>query len=498
MIDNLTILGDVKLNASTDYQHNVPDAVQHGVAHVSRFLYQPMNRRYLNEFVSVLINRIGYEIYHQRVYKNPIKRKREDLLFGTTIEEIAFGFCDSHAYRDDWGSRDNDLHNLMKVHRPKTKVAFHTIDREQTYEISINMMELRAAFNSEFGLNNFVAGVMNAPYNTSEYHELCLQLDLIAEHERYHGFYKHQLSAQPTDEATGKEFLKAIQTYADYITTPNTLYNANDVEDMEVWLNPDELERSIVIYMLPEVKANLNVETLSGLFNLDLADIKYRIKTVPWIPIPGAIALLTVDDFWVCADYYTGMDEFRNPQTLTTNYYLNVLGVYSTSPFVPAILFTTAEGTSTPVVTQNLTAIALNPATANVEQGGSVDLSVVLTGTQTISPEGATIPARIKPAPEAVTWELAAVDGDAEPIDLDVYTYVDRFNTLHVASSVPVDAVITATATSTYTNPSGATPELVATGTYTVTERDAVTVNGNVSNNNRSTTKAAAKDAAKG
>ena len=346
------------------------------------------------------------------------------------------------------------------------------MNREQTYPISINLMELRAAFAGDFGLNSYVASAMNAPYNRSEYDELCIQLNLLAEHERYHGFYKHQLSAQPTDESTGKEFLKAIQIYADYFTTPNTLYNANDVDDMEVWLNPDELAGSIVIYMLPEVKANLNVETLSGLFNLELADIKYRIQTVPWIPIPGVVAIMTVDDFWVCADYYTGMGEFNNPMTLTTNYYLNVLGVYSTSPFVPAVLFTTAEGTSTPVVTQSLTAIAITPATENVEQGGTLDLSITLTGTQTITPEGATIPSKVKPAPDSVTWELAAADGDDEPYDLDVYTYVDRFNTLHVADSVPVDTVITATATSTYTNPNGETPALVTSGTYTVVARD--------------------------
>ncbi len=475
MIDNMTILGDVFLHASTDYQHNVPDATQQGVAAVAKYLYQPMNKRFLNEFVSVLFNRIGYEIYHQRVYKNPIKRKREDLTFGSTIEEIAVGFSESHTYKDDWGARPDDPHSLFKVHRPKTRVAFHSVNREQTYPISINLMELRAAFAGDFGLNSYVASAMNAPYNRSEYDELTIQLNLLAEHERYHGFYKHQLSAQPTDEATGKEFLKAIQIYADYFTTPNTIYNASDVDDIEVWLNSDELAGSIVIYMLPEVKANLNVETLSGLFNLELADIKYRIQTVPWIPIPGVVAIMTVDDFWVCADYYTGMGEFNNPMTLTTNYYLNVLGVYSTSPFVPAVLFTTAEGTTTPVVSQTLTAIAITPNTENVEQGGKLDLSITLTGTQTITPEGATIPAKVKPAPESVTWELAAVTGtgdDAEPYDLDVYTYVDRFNTLHVADSVPVGAVITATATSTYTNPSGETPELVTTGTYTVVARD--------------------------
>lgn len=476
MVDNMTILGDVMLNASTDYQHNVPNATQQGVAQVAKFLYHPLNRKYLNEFVSVLVNRIGYEIYHQRVFRNPLKRKREDLTFGSTIEEIAVGFAESHAYRDDWGSRPNDAHNLFKVHRPITKVAFHTKNREQTYTVSINLMELKAAFNSDMGLNNYVAAVMNSPYNKSEYDEMTIYLDLFAEHERYHGFYKHQLSAQPTDDATGKEFLKAIQTYADYFTTPSALYNANDVEDLPVWVNSDELERSIVIYMLPEVKANLNVETLSGLFNLDLADIKYRIQTVPWLPIPGAVAIMTVEDFWVCADYYVGMDEFRNPQTLTTNYYLNVQGVYSTSPFVPAVLFTTAAGTATPVVTQNLTAIAINPATGNVERGGSLDLSVTLTGTQSISPQGATIPARVKPAPDSVLWELSALTADDEGYDLDLYTYVDRYNTLHVADSVPAGTVITANATSTYINPSGATPELVTSGTYTVTERNEVTV----------------------
>ncbi|MBR3226886.1 MAG: hypothetical protein IKF78_16350, partial [Atopobiaceae bacterium] len=217
-------------------------------------------------------------------------------------------------------------------------------------------------------------------------------------------------------------------------------------------------------------KASLDVDTLSAVFQLDKAEIQYRIQSIDSIPIPGAFALLTTEDFWVCADYGIYNTDFRNPQTLTTNYYLTVIGMYSASPFVPAILFTTETGTVNNLITEAVTGLTVTPATANVEQGGQLALVTSITGTLTATPASYVIPKSVQVSPDSVTWELNASTGgdEPEPVQLDIDTYIDRFGILHVGTTVPVGTVLTATATSTY-QPAGDTPE-TATATLTVIE----------------------------
>ena len=460
MVPNTTILANAFLEATSDYQQRVPDVTQHGVAAVSEFLFKPMNKKYLNEFMDILVNRIAGEIVHQREFRNPIKRKREDILYGTTIEEIALDFVKAHAFKDDWGHRVNDLTNLLKVYRPDGQVAFHSVNRYDQYPISINRTELRAAFAGEYGLNQLAAAIMRVPYNSAEYDEYQIYKQLIAEHETRHGFYKHQ-AAYPVDETTGKAFLRALRAYADKITIPSQIYNGNDVT-VPVWAEPDELSR-MVLYIEADAKASLDVDTLASVFNLDKAEINYRVQFIDSIPIDGAYALLTTEDFWVCADYEVSNDSFFNPQTRTENWYYTVIGMYSTSPFVPAILFTTGSGTGRATVTQTTTGLSLTPATANVAQGGQLALVTTLAGSLAAVPNTYQIPGTVIVAPDACLYDLSITVSSADVTqEYAPATYVDRYGILHVGNDVPVGAVVTVVATSTYDD------ALSDSGTYTV------------------------------
>jgi hypothetical protein len=149
--------------------------------------------------------------------------------------------------------------------------------------------------------------------------------------------------------------------------------------------------------------------------------------------------------------------------------------MYSTSPFVPAVLFTTEVGTVNATVTQAVTGLTITPAAANVEQGGQLALVTNLTGTLTADPVSFQVPPALSVAPDACTYEVTATmttgegnDAVTTEVDLDIDTYVDRFGILHVGTTVPVDTVITVTATSTYNN--GTDEPETATGTYTVVE----------------------------
>lgn len=461
MVDNTTVLAAAYLEGTTDFQQRVPDPSQHSVAQVSKFLFTPMNKKYLNEFMDIFVNRIAGQLIRQRTFTNPLKQKREDILFGTTIQEIELDFVKAHAYRDDWGSRVDDITNLMKVYRPDGQVAYHSVNRYDQYPISINTMELRGAFSGEYGLNQLATKIMNVPYNSAEYDEYGYYKQLIGEHEHNHGFFKHQCTL-PTDEATGKTFLRALRVYADKFTIPNKLYNAQDA-DVPVWVNDDEIPR-MVLYIEAEAKASLDVDTLSSIFNLDKAEVKYRIQFIDSIPIPGAFALLTTDDFFVCADYDISNDSFFNPQTRTETWYYTVVGLYSTSPFVPAVLFGDFTGTVVPTITEAASGLTLTPGTANVTQGSQLALVANLTGTLSASPTSFAIPKAISVAPDSCVYALEATADDETLSLTPSELYIDRFGILHVGTMVPVGATIKVTATTTYQD-----GDYTATGTYTVT-----------------------------
>lgn len=448
-VNNNTIMAKAWLAGTNDFQQRIPDPTQAGITATMEALFQPMNAAFYNQFIDILINRIGYTYVHQQSYKNPLAVfKKQKITYGSTIQEIAPKWIKAHSYEDD-------TETLLKLHRPEAEVWYHSQNRRDQYPISVNVDELRTAFTEEYGLNNLVAGIMEAPINADEYDEYRIMLQLVAEYDKRWGFYREHLSAIPNDDATGKEFLTKLQTLGGKLQFPSALYSGTDIP---VFAQPNEL----VLLTTPEAQASLNVNTLAALFNVDLAKVSYRTILVDEFPVPNAVALLTTEDFFVCHDTLYNTTSFYNPQTLATNYYLNHWGIYSVSPFVPAILFTTEEQTQTPKITESVTGITLTgPAT--MKPGDSEQLTLKLTGT--INPASPSIYVR----PDAATYTLNAESSTGDAIQLNSRTRVDQYGVLHIQrSGLKAGDTITITATSTYTNPSGTTDTYTATHEVTI------------------------------
>lgn len=441
-VNNQTILEKVFLSGTNDYQQRVPDPTQHSISESVKFLFDPMNKQYFNQFVDILINRIAFTYVRGEAWKNKLAVfKGQKVNYGSTIQEIAPKWVAAHSYIDDDES-------VFKLSRPEAQVWYHSQNRQDYYPISVSFDELRTAFVDEYGLNNFIAKIMQTPINSDEYDEYRIMIQLMAEYEHNWGFFKHQLSAIPTDEATGKEFLTAVQTYAGKLEFPSTLYNAQNFTDIPIFARPSEL----VLFVTPETNASVNVNTLAILFNMDVADIKMRKIVIDEFPIPNAVALLTTEDFYVCHDTNYMNTNIWNPKTLVNNYFLHHWGIYSVSPFVPAILFTTDTGTVVNTITQTVTGLELTSDVNTVSPGGTVQLKLDLTGT--ISPANSAISVK----PDSAVFELTAENSDAIPIQLNARTRVDKYNVLHVQKSgISVGDVITVNATATYINPSGST-----------------------------------------
>lgn len=456
--DNATILDRIWLSATNDFQQRIPQPTQQTLKSTMDALFDPMNRNYYNQFVDSLVMRIGATYAHQQSWKNPLAVfKQSKMNYGATEQEIATKWVRAHAYKDD-------VEDVFAAHRPESAVWYHSQNRRDQYGITVNRQELMSAFTESYGINSYVSTIMQAPINSDEYCEYRIMLQLLAFYDNTFKFYRHKLSGKPTDEATGKEFLKAVKTYTSRLQFPSTQYNGVRLEDLPVFAKPDEL----VLFVTPEIAASVDVDTLAPLFHLDKADVSARQIIVDEFPFADdtCVALLTTRDFFRCRDTVYQTDSIYNPKTMGTNYFLNHWGIYSVSPFVPAIMFTTEDATTVTTVAQTVTGIDVDVDKANADAGDTVQITTTLVGTLT---NGAGTP--VKVAPDACTFELTATDG-AEPtpnaIKLPATTYVDEYAVLHLSKSLKSKSVITITAKSTYVNPSGATTEYTKTATVTI------------------------------
>lgn len=454
--NNTTIAGRVYLSGTNDFQQRVPNPTISGIDATSKFLFDPMNRRYLNEFIDSYVNRIGAQIVHNKAWENPLAVfKGATLRYGSSIQESALKWIKAHTY-----NVDDDT--LLKVSRPEAAVWYYSVNRKDRYDITVEEPDLRMAFADEMGLNRLIDAIMTVPRNSDNYDEYLCMLNQIAYYENNWGFFKHQVSAAPTDEATGKEFLKAVRAYAKKLRFPSSLYSPVSAEyGIPTFVKPEEL----VLLVTADASAAIDVDALASVFNLDKAEIAYRTVEVPELPVPNAFALLTTDQFFVASDYVYTNESFYNPQTLSTNYYLHHWEVVSASPFVPAILFTTDANTAVTTVTQSVTGVNITADSQTLKPGESTQMNVTLTGTVTANDEGIVL------APDAVTWSVSGETkaSEGEPLALDIATHVDRLGVLHVQKTdLEAGNVLHVTGTTSYVNPSGETNKYTKTVDITI------------------------------
>lgn len=460
--DNATILHDVWLRGTNDFQQRIPEPTQTNIQQVMEHLFDPMNQIYYNQFMDALIMRIGTTYVHQQSFRNPLREfKKPTLMYGNTIQEMIPKWIRAHSYIDD-------AEDVFKMARPDARAWYHSQNRRDRYDITINDVELRTAFTDSEGLNRLVAAIMNVPMNSDEYDEYRIMMQLIAAYEQNWGFYKHALSAAPTDESTGKEFLQALRTYAGLLRFPSTTYNNGAIPDIPIFVNPNEL----ILMVTPQTQAAIDVQTLAVLFHLEKAEIQYRTVLVDQFPIPtnDCVALLTTTDFFMCSDTQYRNTSIYNPKTLGTNYFLHHWGVYSVSPFVPAILFTVGGETTTPTrITQSITGIGLTTDnTATTKPGDLVETTIALTGSITSNNAG------IKLAPNAATYETTVLrPGDNGTAGVYVLTIGGSWAADDVikvgATTVTLDAT---SAASTSAAASAVATALVSDATYTVAASD--------------------------
>lgn len=447
---NSTVLQRAYLSGTSDFQQRVNNPAISGYAACVESLFDPMNADLFNEF-SRLLNGITASYVDIRQFENPlaaIKRPASEWRFGHSERHIAVKYLQGHSINQ---SLDE---TLLKVERPEYREWFYSLNYENRYEFSWSRYELKQAFaNDGYGFDELLSATITQMLSSANYDEMTTMLQTFAEaDERMGGLYRYHISAAPSDEATAKELLKGIRTVAGRMKFPSMLYNHIDVA-----VHTDGSR--LVLYVLPEVLASLDVDALSAVFQLpkaDPAEVTYRIIEVPYFPLPNVYAILADEDFIYWRDYMTGMEPpFYNPGNRTYKYYYFQSAAVGCNPAAPVCCFSTDQNTAIDTITMAPTGIQFSPATGNVEAGGTIETHIFLQGSVASAASGDTDPIGVEP--DAAIYTVTAVDSNSHPVALNSRTYVDAYGVLHVQKSVEAGTVITVTAKAAYINPSGAT-----------------------------------------
>ena len=453
---NSTVLERAWLSATNDYQQRIPNPSISSYAEHVAAIFDPMNNDLFNQFTGMLNGLIGTTV-ESDLFENPLAvLKKPAVRFGNTERAVAFKYLQAHSYAPD-------TETLLHVEKPEIVEWFYSVGTPRRYEFSWSRYELERAFASDgYGFEDMLVGMISQMYSSANYDEMNIMLQMFAEaNTRWGGLYNYNLSAQPTTESTSKELLTGIRAVAGRMKFPTTLYNHIDVP-------VHEKGDGLVLFITPEAMANLDVQALAYVFQLDKAEIKYRIIEVPEFPIPNVCAALCSEDFIYVRDVRFGIEPpFYNPENMTYKYYLHVSQMIGINPAANCVLFSTNAGTGVKTITLTPSGIEFSPDTGTIEPGGTLDTHIFLRGSLAASDSGST--GVIGVEPDAATYVLSAVDDNNNAIDLNSNTYVDSYGVLHCQKSgIAAGAVITITATAAYMNPSGSTSSYTDTFAATV------------------------------
>lgn len=453
---NSTVLERSWINGSWDFQQRIPNPAINAYSNVIENLFSPLNNDLFNEFCG-LLNGLNATYVDIKRFENPLRDlKKPAMSWGNSERHVAVKYLEAHA--GHWSDE-----TLLKVERPEFVEWFYSVGEPRRYEFSWSRQEIVRAFSQDgYGYEDLLQATITQMLSSAEYDEMNIMINMFAEADaRLGGLYRYHISGAPTTDVIGKELLTGIRAMAGRMKFPSTLYNHIDVPVFE---SPDTL----ILWTTPEVMANLDVNTLSSVFQLDKADIKYRIIEIPEFTIPNVYAALTSEDFIYYRDFMTGLEPpFYNPGNRTMKYYYWANALIGVNPAANCILFTTDENTVIPTVTMVPSGLEFEQSKLECVAGETVQLKLNLVGD--VESDNPTV---IGVEPDSGLFEVVGYANSDEdtPISLNSRTYVDNYGVLHTQKSLEPGNELVVTARSAYINPSGATTSYNAEATVTIVE----------------------------
>ena len=347
-----------------------------------------------NQFLGALVNRIGMVVIASKTYKNPWAfTKRGMLDAGETIEEIYVNLAKVEQFKQ--GNTTNELlADLFGKRKPDVQVAFHSMNFQKKYPVTVSAEQLPPAFTSMEGVNNLIDYIVQSLYTAVEYDDF-----LMCKYVLYRLALDGKIKATKIDalssEANAKAAVKKVKAVSNEMTFLKTGYNMAGV-----YTHTPKEDQMVVLDT--EVDATIDIDVLSSAFNMDKAQFSgVRILvdgfgtdevnrldeildvdttggnhcfTSDELTAIGTIKMIIMDrEFLMEYDKLFQIREMPVANTLEWQYFLHRWCVYSASPFKNVALFTTADSA--------VSSVTVTPSTADAAVGTSLAFTATVATT---------------------------------------------------------------------------------------------------------------------
>lgn len=372
------VLNAIRNSASVNYRDHVPIATAdaESVKAIGAVIMDNVNLQ--NEFLNALINRIAKVVVTSKSYENPWNMFKKGFIeMGETVEEIFIDLIKPFQY--DPAVAENEL---FKREKPDVKSAFHYINYQKFYKVTIERQTLRKAFLTYDGVTDLISDITKQLYTSMNYDEFQSMKYMLAV-ALLSGFVK----ASPVDTDTADAGAIAFKSTSDLFTFMNTDYNPVGVHTLT-----EKNEQYLIVNSL--YNAKMDVETLATAFNMSKAEFMgHRVVVdsfgkldterlaVLFADDPNYIEIgkddlnsldripaVLVDKNWFqIYDNLLQFTDVENAQGLYWNYFLHAWKTFSVSPFSQAVAFVSG----TPVITS----VTVTPGALTLKKGAKAQLS---------------------------------------------------------------------------------------------------------------------------
>lgn len=406
--DGIQILNAIRNAASTTYRERIPVATQDNIAEVGNAMMQFEATQ--NEFLHMLVNRIARVIITSKSYSNPLKPfKRGVLANGEAIEEVFVNMATAKPFDPILAER-----TVFKREIPDVSAVFHKINSRVFYKTTVSREQLAAAFLSAEGITDLVAKIVDSLYSGAELDEYISMREMFSIQAQRGAFYPVYIPALTAVNAQAA--ITTIKQWSNRLEFISANYNPMGVKTRT-------LKNEQYLFVTPEFDAMMDVNVLAAAFNMNKAEfLGHKIMVDNFGTGMEKVQAILVDrDWFMDFDRLDEYNEIYNPEGLYWNYFYHVWRLYSASPFVNAIMFTSDD-------TISITSIDVTPAAPTVKKGDVQQFTVTFTASAM--------------APKGVIW---SVTGATQP----VRSQIDWTGRLLVAPDEK-NTTLTVTATSTY------------------------------------------------
>lgn len=399
------VLNALRNSIGGEYYAGVPEAqdTTASIRAVGAAILAQQSRR--NAFVSTLVNRIGFEAIKIKQYQNPWKMFKKGFLdYGETVEEIFTNLCEVRGFDPSKGAT-----RVLARTKPSVSVAFHAMNVQAEYPVTVSNQQLRQAFLDPAALTKFIDGIISNMYTSMNYDEFLLMKYMIAELALAGSLPKKVINTPSSATAaaiatTIKEIsndmifmaddytISGNKNYAEkedqYLLEQSGLNAVLDIGVLAVSFNMDRAEFQGHVVLMDDL-GKLDTARLAKILDRDPDFAPFTATQLGYLSkIRGVICS---KEFFQIYDVEQLMDEFHNGSSIEWNYFLHKWQIVSASPFEVVCLLTDQASTVTSIT------VALDASTMSAAGLNGATATVVTTGF----------------ASKEVTWSLTAGTGTA-------------------------------------------------------------------------------------